>query len=341
MSENQSTAGAISRKGETSEHQQRVLDVLDGLGAEAAESEKIGRLTDETARLLRQSQALRLLGNTDFGGFEAHPVEFIQAAHKIGAVAPSAAWVTGVVGVHAFEFGQCSPELQADIWGPNGENPDVWTASPYAPQGVGKRVDGGYLLSGHWTFSTGCDHSDWFIFGGFVADENGEKLDPPVTKHFVLPTSDGEILQDSWQVMGLGGTGSKDVVLKVVFIPEYRAIDAAKMASGEYARQYVPEKNYYRHAWRRGPAGRGLGRGRQRGRPGHQARLLCGVRGVPALRRQRGTPGQPAPAVLARSLRRHGPRLQRGRDGLSGRRPRCGGAPARQLSPGLMNRPAV
>lgn len=246
MSENQSTAGAISRKGETSEHQQRVLDVLDGLGAEAAESEKIGRLTDETARLLRQSQALRLLGNTDFGGFEAHPVEFIQAAHKIGAVAPSAAWVTGVVGVHAFEFGQCSPELQADIWGPNGENPDVWTASPYAPQGVGKRVDGGYLLSGHWTFSTGCDHSDWFIFGGFVADENGEKLDPPVTKHFVLPTSDGEILQDSWQVMGLGGTGSKDVVLKDVFIPEYRAIDAAKMASGEYARQYVPEKNYYR-----------------------------------------------------------------------------------------------
>lgn len=229
-----------------SDYQERVTNVLDGIAADAVKSDEIGKLTDETVRLINESGVMRMLGNTDFGGYEAHPVEFIQACHKIGAVAPSAAWVSGVVGVHPFEFGQFDPRVQEEIWGPNGSRPDVWTASPYAPQGVGRQVDGGYLVNGHWSFSTGCDHSDWFILGCAVADEQGEKLNPPVMKHIVLPKADATILHDSWNVMGLAGTGSKDVVLKDVFIPEYRAIDGQKMNSGEYARQYVPEKDLYK-----------------------------------------------------------------------------------------------
>ncbi len=248
MSEEQGTgasAVAVPRT-QPSEYQGRVTAVLDGLEAEAEKSDELGKLTDESVRLINQSGVMRLLGNTDFGGYEAHPAELMHACHQIGAVAPSAAWVSGVVGVHPFEFGQYDPRLQEEIWGPNGSRPDVWTASPYAPNGVGRRVDGGYVVNGHWSFSTGCDHSDWLILGGVVADEKGEKLSPPVIKHFVLPKSDAEILHDSWRVMGLAGTGSKDVVLTDVFIPEYRAIDGAKIRNGDYAREFVPEKDLYK-----------------------------------------------------------------------------------------------
>lgn len=248
MSESQGSGSAVAVVPRTpiSEHQERITSVLDGLAAEAIRSDEIGKLTDESVRLINESGVMRLLGNTDFGGDEAHPAEFMQACNKIGAVAPSAAWVSGVVGVHPFEFGQYDPRLQEEIWGPNGSRPNVWTASPYAPMGVGRKVDGGYIVSGHWSFSTGCDHSDWLILGGFAADEQGEKLTPPSIKHFVLPKADAEILHDSWDVMGLAGTGSKDVVLKDVFIPDYRAIDGKKIRAGEYAREFVPEKDLYK-----------------------------------------------------------------------------------------------
>ena len=92
--------------------------------------------------------------------------------------------------------------------------PTSWTASPYAPFGRAVPVDGGFLFSGRWPYSTGTDHADWVILGGMVADEPGRlPVVPPDVRHFVLPRADYTIVPDSWNVMGLRGTGSKDVVV--------------------------------------------------------------------------------------------------------------------------------
>ena len=57
----------------------------------------------------------------------------------------------------------------------------------------------------------------------------------PEVRHFLLPRSDDEIVEDSWHVMGLSGTGSKDVRVTDAFVPEYRTLLQGALADGEYA----------------------------------------------------------------------------------------------------------
>lgn len=208
-----------------------ILERADVLAGEAAESDRLGRLTDRTVEVMREAGIVRLLQPTDFGGYEAHPNDFIEAVMATASVAPSAGWVAGVVGVHPWEIAMMDPRLQEEIWG---ENPDTWTASPYAPFGQAVPVDGGFLLSGRWPYSSGTDHCDWVILGGIVNHGQGAHPGTPDVRHFVIPRKDYEIVEDSWNVMGLLGTGSKDVRMEGVFIPEYRVVDGAKMNEGGY-----------------------------------------------------------------------------------------------------------
>ena len=52
---------------------------------------------------------------------------------------------------------------------------DTWVASPYAPQGVAKPVDGGYIFNGRWQFSSGTDQCDWIILGAMLGDSDGNR----------------------------------------------------------------------------------------------------------------------------------------------------------------------
>ena len=72
-------------------------------------------------------------------------------------------------------------------------------------------MEGGLSLTGEWQYSTGTDHCDWIILGGLVTNADGGFDGFPDVRHFVLPRSDYEIVEDSWHVMGLAGTGSKNI----------------------------------------------------------------------------------------------------------------------------------
>ena len=71
--------------------------------------------------------------------------------------------------------------------------------------------------------------------GAAVGDADGKPLRPPRVLHVVLPRSDYTIVEDSWNVVGLSGTGSKDVVVRGAFVPDYRTISADEVAEGELA----------------------------------------------------------------------------------------------------------
>ncbi len=212
---------------------ERVDEYLSVFAEEEGPSDDLGRLTDRAAAALRESGVMRMLQPAAYGGFETHPSDYVRACLTIGMNNGSAGWVTGVVGVHAHELAQTNQQLQDDVWG---EDPDVWMASPYAPQGEARPVDGGYIFNGHWTFSSGTDHCDWVMIGGWVTDADGVNHRND-TRHFVIPRRDYEILEDSWDVMGLRGTGSKDIVIKDVFVPEYRVIDQIPIAAGTRGRE--------------------------------------------------------------------------------------------------------
>jgi alkylation response protein AidB-like acyl-CoA dehydrogenase len=175
---------------------------------------------------------MRLLQAKNHSGFEADPTVFFEWVRAVGRYNPSAGWVAGVVGVHPWELALVDERLQEEIYA---ENPDTWVASPYAPQGRAVREGDGFRFSGRWQYSTGTDHCDWVVLGGIVVDETGSPSGPPEVRHFFLPRGDYQIVEDSWQVMGLSGTGSKDILVEDAFVPEYRTMLHGALSEGEYA----------------------------------------------------------------------------------------------------------
>lgn len=194
----------------------------------AAEAEELGRLPDISAKALRDSGLIRMLQPREYGGYEAPPADFYEALFAAGLLCGSTTWVAGVVGVHPWQLGQWDRRLQQEIWG---EDVDTWAASPYAPMGRARKVDGGYRFSGRWTFSTGTDHCAWVILGGLLVDDDGQISDPD-PYNFILPRADYTIHQDSWNVMGLRGTGSKDVSFEDKFVPDYRVAAQGSFENG-------------------------------------------------------------------------------------------------------------
>ena len=206
----------------------QVLDSLaefaDEIRADGAEGDTLMRLTDRSAGRLRDAGVIRMLQPKEFGGLEAHPREFAETAMAIGAMDGATGWVSGIVGVHPWEMAFFDPKAQQEVWG---ENPDTWIASPYAPMGVATPVDGGYILNGRWSFSSGTDHCDWVMIGAAVGDKDGKRVSPPKSLHVLVPRSDYRIDHESWNVVGLRGTGSKDLIVENAFLPAYRTLAAA------------------------------------------------------------------------------------------------------------------
>ncbi len=214
----------------------------DVLREEAPKCDELGRLTDETIRILKESGGFRLLQSTEFGGYEEHPNTFFEWVQAVAQYSPSAGWIAGVVGVHPWEIALMDPRLQQEIYG---EDPNTLVASPYAPFGRATKVEGGFRFSGQWPYSTGTDFCDWIILGGIVLGEDGEVGAPPDIRHFVLPRSDYEIIEGSWNVMGLSGTGSKDVRIVDAFIPDYRVVEGVRMLENGYSDERQPGKALY------------------------------------------------------------------------------------------------
>jgi 3-hydroxy-9,10-secoandrosta-1,3,5(10)-triene-9,17-dione monooxygenase len=119
-----------------------------------------------------------------------------------------------VLGVHPFEVGLLPAKVGDELWG---EDNTQLVSSSYAPFGTVAKVEGGYKLNGEWLTSSGCDHAAGGAFVGGRVEENGEL----VFRSFWIQRSDFNIVDD-WFVVGLAGTGSKKLVLRDVFVPDYR-----------------------------------------------------------------------------------------------------------------------
>ena len=214
--------------------------------ARSGDADALGRLPDETVRRMREIGVIRMLQPLDRGGLQATPAEFFTAVMALSAVCGAAGWVAGIVGVHPWELAVCDPKVQDEVWGPD---TGTWIASPYAPMGRARPVGDGWVLSGHWQFSSGTDHCDWIFLGGLVTDEAGELGPAPRMMHFILPRADYEIVDGSWDVIGLRGTGSKDIRVREVHVPAYRGVDADAVIDGRASRDAGRSEPLYRMPW--------------------------------------------------------------------------------------------
>lgn len=195
----------------------------DEFRAEAVESEKLGRLSDRTAALIRELGLVRMLQPKAFGGHETDPQTFLESAYELASLSGSAGWVGGVVGLHPWEIAQLPETVQREVWG---ADPDTWISSPYTPVGRGRATNDGLIVSGRWSFASGTDHCSWAILGGSDVDR------PDRTLHFLIPNRDYTIDHDSWDVTGLNGTGSKDIEVKDRLVPNDHIVVADSISHG-------------------------------------------------------------------------------------------------------------
>ena len=102
-----------------------------------------------------------------------------------------------------------------EVWGTDNS---TLICSSLMPAGKATAVDGGYRLTGHWRYASGCAHCDWVLVGAMVVSPSGGA---PEGRIFLVPRREYRTV-DTWQVSGLHATGSIDVILDDVFVPAYR-----------------------------------------------------------------------------------------------------------------------
>ena len=200
---------------------QAVEDVRQTLEANAQEGEETATLPKASADALYESGLLRLKLPHVLGGAEADLVTQLDVLEAVSAIEPSAGWclmigAASLGGVGAFLEGDAIDEIFV-----NGNPPR--TAGVFAPFGTAVPIDGGYLLSGRWSFASGIRHSQWISAGArVVTGEPGY----PAQIRATMRTSDVRI-HDNWQVMGLRGTGSCDFSVEDLFVPTGFAYDVS------------------------------------------------------------------------------------------------------------------
>jgi 3-hydroxy-9,10-secoandrosta-1,3,5(10)-triene-9,17-dione monooxygenase len=205
---------------------QRAEALVPVLRERAAKAEELRRMPDETIEDLHRTGLFRILQPKRVGGSELPFRAIVELVAAISRGDGSTGWVLANLAAHHWLLGMWPKQAQDEIWG---ESPDNLIGSALIfPRGRARPVPGGYRLTGRWPFSSGVDAATWSLIGAIVHDQESGTAEPRI---FVLPASDFTII-DTWHVIGLAGTGSKDVAVEDVFVPEYRSVAVREITGG-------------------------------------------------------------------------------------------------------------
>lgn len=206
------TAVAVDR----TELLQRAGALVPVLKERAFQVERLGRVPDESAAEIIAAGLIRAGVPKRFGGFDVEFETVHDIAVELGRGCGATAWCYALWGMHSWWAGYYPVEAQEELFA---GGPDVLTSSAnFSPDSRAEPVPGGYRVSGHWKFSSGIDHAQWLF--AITATEKG-----PMGA--MVPRRDLTIVPDSWNVSGLQGTGSKDVVIDDAFVPAHRTLPGA------------------------------------------------------------------------------------------------------------------
>ena len=210
------------------DREQALLDraraLIPRVAERAAAATAARMLPAETIAEYRDAGILRILQPKRFGGMQGRFSLFSRIVEELTYGCASAAWVYAVLAEHQWIIAQYPEQAQIDVWG---DDPEAVAASSLAPREAARPVPGGWRLSGHYPFSSGCDYAQWAIIGAFL----GPKGDPRGIAYLLVPLAEIEIVDD-WQVLGLLGTGSKSLVLRDIFVPEHRSVMVSDLFAG-------------------------------------------------------------------------------------------------------------
>jgi len=190
----------------------------------AQQTEQNRGLFPHIVEKIRAAELLRTCRPKEFGGFEYDGEVALKIALTISAACASTGWTVNGAVSNGLSLAHWPIAAQREVWAGDA---DVFTFACFAPTGTAVPAPGGYRLSGRWSFASGCDISGWGKLGALIQRPDG----PPDGAFFLLPIEDCTIV-DNWFVCGLAGTGSKDIVVEDLFVPEHRVLRFADTRAG-------------------------------------------------------------------------------------------------------------
>ena len=203
----------------------RAREIVPVLRERAQKCEDARVLLPENEKLLHETGLFRYHQPKRFGGMELPFVAVVDITSELARGCPSTAWNVGNLGCHHWILGYYEPETQHELWD---ANPDVLIASSIAlAAGRGKKTKDGFVVSGRWPFSSGVDNSDWNMLAVTIYEDD-KVVD---WRLCLVPKTDYNVI-DTWYAMGMVGTGSKDIEVKEVFVPERRALALQRCRGG-------------------------------------------------------------------------------------------------------------
>ena len=209
------------------EAMRRARECVPLLRSRAQKCEDARVLLPENEKLLHETGLFRFHQPKRFGGMELPFIAVVDIVAELARACPSSAWNVGNLGCHHWILAYYEPETQHEVWD---ENPDALIASSIAlAAGRGRITKDGFIVSGKWPFSSGVDNSQWNMLAVTVYGDDGKT--PMDWRLCLVPKTDYKII-DTWYAMGMVGTGSKDIEVKEVFVPERRALQLAKCRGG-------------------------------------------------------------------------------------------------------------
>lgn len=201
-----------------------LVDRLDALRphllADDVRAARDRRIPSSTITALREAGAHRMLTPSRLGG---EPVDFatvIDAIEAVGRGSGAAAWNLATTSAAALMVGNLSDDGVNEIYA---EGPDVAFAGSALPAGQIRKVEGGFEVDGRWIFGSGCLDASWFAAACI------EGSTPPRIRSALMPARDIAI-DETWDTIGLAGTGSNDWRAERVFVPEHRSADGRPWA---------------------------------------------------------------------------------------------------------------
>lgn len=185
---------------------------------EQAEQER--KLPEPVVTAMRKEGLFNLLLPKEFGGAEIDLPAYFSAIEEISAIDSVAGWNFVIMATGAVQAAFLPEAGAREVFGDG-----ALTAGSVIPAGRAVPVDGGYRLSGRWPLMSGCHHARWIGGNSLVLEGEAPRMLPggPPDFHIMwFPANECKIL-DTWYSTGMRGTGSTDVVVEDIFVPEHRA----------------------------------------------------------------------------------------------------------------------
>jgi len=184
-----------------------------------ARSEKQCRLAQEIVEAMVGGGLYRVWTPKAYGGLEADPVTGLKMFEAVAKVDSAAGWNL-MLSAGGATFGPLFPN-GVDEWF---DKPKGIFGGALNPPGKAIPVDGGYRVTSRTPFVSGCHDAEWIAGPALIVDGDDFRRTEsgmPVQIALFYPPQDAEII-DHWDTLGMRGTGSHDVALNDVFVPEHR-----------------------------------------------------------------------------------------------------------------------